>query len=495
LRKLPGILAIATLRVLLYLATLAPFVVAGALYWDRRLARFDLNFLVQTQPPEFWTGAVVLGGLAVAATATLLVVHIHLVFSLPCYLFEGRGALASLVRGFRVSRGAAWNLFRLLGTWLAFCLVVEVATHAALGALGGEAASLAGANLNGLIAVLALRAAVEITLQALLAVAGPVIHAGIVVRCFVAAGGTLERLLPARDAGRGASDRAGLRTRWIWLLPAIAVGIAVVAGEEIVERLATEDAVTITAHRGSSARAPENSLSAIRFAGEDGADYAEIDVQETADGVPVLLHDTDLARIAGLDRKIWEVTHDELAGLDAGSWFSEVFAGERIATLREAIEAARGRVKLNVEIKLNGHERDLVRRVVDDIRSAGFQSECIVTSLDYGALRQVRELAPEIETGYIIYQALGKMSRFDVEHLVVRAAMVDRVTLGVADRAGKRLHVWTVNDPAEMNALIDLGVHGILTDHPERLVKLLKDRAELNDVERLLLRLHNDVER
>ena len=80
--------------------------------------------------------------------------------------------------------------------------------------------------------------------------------------------------------------------------------------------------MTITAHRGSSMAAPENTLAAIARAIEDGADYAEIDVQETADGTVVVIHDTDLKRITGLAEKIWDVTYDEVRELDFGSWFS-----------------------------------------------------------------------------------------------------------------------------------------------------------------------------
>jgi len=121
-----------------------------------------------------------------------------------------------------------------------------------------------------------------------------------------------------------------------------------------------EDRVTIVAHRGSSKAAPENTLAAIERAIEDGAHYAEIDVQETADGVVVVLHDTDLKRLTGLDKKIWEATYDEIRELDVGSWFSPEFAGERIPTLLETFEFADRRIPLIIELKLNGHEQNLV---------------------------------------------------------------------------------------------------------------------------------------
>lgn len=109
--------------------------------------------------------------------------------------------------------------------------------------------------------------------------------------------------------------------------------------------------VQITAHRGASGSAPENTLIALQKAIEAGADYAEIDVQETSDGRLVLLHDPDLKRTTGLKKNIWQTTYNELKHLDAGSWFSDEFSAERIPLLEDAIELVRGKMLLNIELK------------------------------------------------------------------------------------------------------------------------------------------------
>ena len=103
-----------------------------------------------------------------------------------------------------------------------------------------------------------------------------------------------------------------------------------------------------------------------------------------------VLHDSDLMRVAGLNKQIWEISYDEIKTLDAGSWFSEEFRGERIPTLAETIETARGRIKLNIELKFNGHEQSLSQRVIRIVREHGFENECIVTTLDYDRLMEVR---------------------------------------------------------------------------------------------------------
>jgi len=234
--------------------------------------------------------------------------------------------------------------------------------------------------------------------------------------------------------------------------------------------------VEITAHRGSSASAPENSLSALRQAIADGADWAEVDVQETADGVLVLLHDTDLKRVARCDASVWELGFAEIRALDAGSWFSPACAGEPIASLAEALDLARGRLGLNLELKDNGHERRLPEAAVALIGERALPGRGIITSASPALLRRVRAAAPEIPIGLVVTapgQDAGDL-RLDLVSLDARLVTPERVRANRA--AGLATHVWTVNDPAEMRRMIALGVDNLITDHPALLRRILADR-------------------
>src|SRR5262249_28320691 len=148
--------------------------------------------------------------------------------------------------------------------------------------------------------------------------------------------------------------------------------------------------VRVTAHRGDARAAPENTLSAMRKAIESGADYAEMDVQLTADGEAVLLHDRDLMRVAGVPRRLDEVSFAEVRQLDVGSWFDPAFSGERVPTLAEVIDLCRGRIRLNIELKVFGPDRRLAQKVADVVREQHLESDCLVTSLDYEALVEAR---------------------------------------------------------------------------------------------------------
>src|SRR5262249_32888341 len=139
--------------------------------------------------------------------------------------------------------------------------------------------------------------------------------------------------------------------------------------------LADRPPVLVTAHRGHARAAPENTLSAMRKAIESRADYAEMDVQLTADGKVVLLHDRDLKRLAGVSRRLDELSYDEVRQLDVGSWFAPAFSGERVPTLAEVIALCRGKIRLNIELKFFGPDRRLARAVAELIREQDFESE------------------------------------------------------------------------------------------------------------------------
>ncbi|MCU0789231.1 MAG: glycerophosphodiester phosphodiesterase, partial [Verrucomicrobia bacterium] len=121
--------------------------------------------------------------------------------------------------------------------------------------------------------------------------------------------------------------------------------------------------VDITAHRGFSARAPENTMAAMQAAIDVGCDYIELDVQTCADGTVVVIHDGDLLRVAGDSRRVQDLTIAELRQVDVGRPFSAQFTGEHIPTLAEVIRRVRGRVKLNIELKFNRPDPALVPAV------------------------------------------------------------------------------------------------------------------------------------
>lgn len=223
----------------------------------------------------------------------------------------------------------------------------------------------------------------------------------------------------------------------------------------------------ITAHRGSSRSAPENTMAAMEAAIEELADSVELDVQLSADGVVVLGHDANLKRVAGINRAISSMTFEELRLLDVGSWFSEEFAGEQIPTLEEVMEVCRGRINLNIEIKSVGKNSQLPEKVVELVIKHGMEEQCVITSTSLNYLKQVKELEPVLRTGYIISAAYGNFySSEAVDFISVRSSFVDDRLVENVHAQGKGVFAWTVNSKSEMERLIMLGVDGIITDRP-----------------------------
>lgn len=224
---------------------------------------------------------------------------------------------------------------------------------------------------------------------------------------------------------------------------------------------------TITAHRGSSRAAPENTLAAMEAAIEDLADSAELDVQLTSDGVVVLGHDASLKRVAGINRSIASLTYEELSRLDVGSWFASEYAGEPIPTLEEVLELCKGKLELNIELKNVGRDSELPAKVVELVINRGMEEQCTITSTSLAYLSKVKELEPQLQTGYIISAAYGNYySNEAVDFISVRASFVDEKLVENVHEQGKGVYAWTVNSKSEMERLIMLGVDGIITDQP-----------------------------
>lgn len=223
----------------------------------------------------------------------------------------------------------------------------------------------------------------------------------------------------------------------------------------------------ITAHRGSSVEYPENTIPAFEAAIDCGADWVELDVQQTADGVLIVMHDSNLYRTTGLNKDVWEVTYDEIRELDAGSHKGEEFADVRISTLEEVLETLKGRVFLNIELKPTGHETDFVKQVIDLINQYEMADECMLASMSYKILTEAKEYDSNIRTIYVMTSSYGYFADledvdvFSVKHSYITEYIVESVHL-----QGKQICAWTVNSQKTMERMINMGVDNLITDKP-----------------------------
>lgn len=233
-------------------------------------------------------------------------------------------------------------------------------------------------------------------------------------------------------------------------------------------RLALFQNPTVMAHRGLSVDAPENTLYAFSDAISVGADFIELDVQQTRDGVLVVMHDSNLKRTTGVNKDIWDVDYADIQNLDAGSWFDPAYANARIPTLEETLQFVDKRAKLNIEIKPTKHGSDTLEQdVAELITRYQYTDACYVTSFSYGSLKKVKEANPEIRTGYLMSVAYGQFYSLKyADAFSLNKVFVTSQVVNAAHQQGKQIFAWTVNGMSEVRSLCNLHVDSIITDDP-----------------------------
>jgi len=485
IHRLPAFFLLSLLQTAAVLATVAIFVALLAGIYGGLLGGHDINYYLKEQPREWWIAALLAGALSGLFAFGLLWLIARWLFAVPLLILGNLRPLEALRMTWRATRGDSIGFVQVFGLWWTGVAILS-ATLSALGwFLAKPLFDWAGYSPGRVLAVVA------VVLVAAFPTGTAIGAVGLGVHQFMATRMSLAHLLQTRERSVPIiplrARRLALVMVWAALLVILAIS-AVANWLELAHRNIVES-VKVTAHRGSSARAPENTLSAVRQAITDGADFAEIDVQTTADGELVVLHDGDLMRIAGDSRRLRDLTLSQAKELDVGKKFDGKFVGEKIPTLAEVIRLARGRIQLNIELKYNWPDPTLAGKVVEVLRREAFLTNCIITSLDPAALAEVQRLVPELKIGQIVTASVGNVTRLPGQILSMNKRAATRQFIQRARTAGKEVHVWTLNKTDDMLVTIERGAQNLITDHPDVAVRLLRERAELSDAEKLALSL------
>jgi glycerophosphoryl diester phosphodiesterase len=252
------------------------------------------------------------------------------------------------------------------------------------------------------------------------------------------------------------------------------VGNAIGAANPFIEPIIdipSNPSIIVEAHRGNSVAAPENTLSAFRAAA-GFANYVEFDVYSSRDNVLVVMHDSTLDRTTNGTGSISSRDyHGYIDGLDAGSWFSPQFAGEKVPTMAESIDV----IRAHGMTPLVERKAGTPAQYVNELTSLGVIDESVIIAFDFNFLAAVRQLHSGVKLGWlgsgnITPSLINNVLEAGIDFLdwsdgaAINAAAVDMV-----HNAGLELHVWTVNNLTRMQELINLGVDGITTDTPQTL--------------------------
>jgi glycerophosphoryl diester phosphodiesterase len=227
------------------------------------------------------------------------------------------------------------------------------------------------------------------------------------------------------------------------------------------------------AHRGFSAVAPENTISAFEKGIEAGADMLEIDVMLTGDGQVIVFHDYRLGRTTDGSGLVKNLPFNQIRTLDAGGWFSQKYRTERVPLLDEALELAKGRIFVNIEMKHRRHNGvfslvDKCERIVERHRMT---DEVLFSSFNLEALRYLHYKAPRLRFAPLYRHNLNPTPRsfplqYNAQGVVLNHLLLNRTTVRQFHNFGIKVFVYTVNGLRKIEKMIKMGVDGVISDDP-----------------------------
>jgi glycerophosphoryl diester phosphodiesterase len=250
--------------------------------------------------------------------------------------------------------------------------------------------------------------------------------------------------------------------------------------DTVVGRVRRAGRPAVVGHRGAMGTSPENTLGSFARAVKLGADWIELDVHLSRDGVPVVIHDDSLARTTSGRGAVASRTAAQLTKLDAGSWFGDAWAAERVPTLEQTLTWADG-AGVGVEIELKNCPIDapgVEVAVVDALTRTGMLDRAMVIGFDHALVKRVKLLSKRILTG-ILYACrpvdeLEMARRAKADVLLPHWSFVTEAGVAAAHGAGLAVAPWTTSERAVVRALLDAGVDAITTDHPDSVRRLVR---------------------
>lgn len=264
---------------------------------------------------------------------------------------------------------------------------------------------------------------------------------------------------------------------FLFLSTLLVLGIIVFNGFTLYSNGVNNNIKTI-AHRGYVEKGVENSIEALEAAAKAGVDYVEMDVLMTKDNKFIVMHDYNLKRLAGINKKVQDMTYNELVGLP----ISQSGHTSKIPSFEEYVKRAKElNIKLVVELKPHGGEpNNYVDIFIEKVKELNIENNYKYMSLDLKVMEELESKAPQLETGYIIPFQFGKFSNNNVDFFAIEDFSFSNTLVEQAKSQNKSVYVWTINDPSLITKYLQSPANGIITDEPVQ-VRETKEKLEKNN--------------
>jgi glycerophosphoryl diester phosphodiesterase len=240
----------------------------------------------------------------------------------------------------------------------------------------------------------------------------------------------------------------------------------------------------IIGHRGSSAYAPENTITSFLRAIKDRSDAIELDIRILPDNYLIVIHDKSINRTTNGRGNVSKLTLDDIKRYDAGSWFDARYAGEKIPTLQEVLKVCKGKVGINIEIKsevANRTDAMIINNCLNELKRYRNNDDILISSFNKKILEKIREQNSNISLGYL-YDPIQRYLRnpikqtmaISAEYLIVSNRIIRKRLVEEAHDAGVRVGVYTVNTRKQLSKVLQCNIDVVITNDPLRTRQMLE---------------------
>lgn len=234
--------------------------------------------------------------------------------------------------------------------------------------------------------------------------------------------------------------------------------------------------IKVAAHRGDIEQSPENTLPAIESSINKGADYVEVDIQRTKDDKIVLFHDKSLFRLTGVNKRVKDLTYEEIKNLNIKSHYLIESKKEKIPSLEEALMLSKGKIGLLLDVKTYGKSDGFANELLSILEMYDMKENILIQSSEYKVLQDIRNIDPNIKIGYIAYIVAGDIYSLDVDFYSIEQSILSKNAIKKIRSMGKDIWVWTVNDSVDIFSSLRKDIDGIITD------KIIEVKDQINEM-------------